>query len=232
MLDRIVTALNGVELQLAPAEHPFHVAHRAEAAENWRREKDRQPALFDGQVMLARNVAIDDGVLRADCRLVPFSTFMYWRTKRPVADAVHVFAMAVPIGSDGGVVVSEMSAGTANAGLVYCASGSFDPDDLVEGRFNPARNMVREVAEETGLDLTSAVGETGWHAVLVDGAVTVFRAFRFAESSEELVRLAAAHIARQREPELADVFAVHRRTEMTTRFANHMPVILNRYLAD
>ena len=46
-----------------------------------------------------------------------------------------------------------MAAHTANPGRVYFAAGSFEPEDFPGGRVDLHRNMVREVLEETGIDI-------------------------------------------------------------------------------
>ena len=50
----------------------------------------------------------------------------------------------------------RMAAHTVNAGRVYFAAGSFEPSDFRDGLVDADGNMVREVREETGLDIAGA----------------------------------------------------------------------------
>ncbi len=224
--DRVV-ALNRVDLVHSAEPHPFHLANRERAAENWRSELGARPMLFDGAVMLADGASVADGVLSATCHLVPYSTFLLWRKLRPVEGTLHVFAMALPVGSDGGVLVARMAGHTANAGLVYCPCGSFDRLDIAGGRFDADANMAREVAEETGLDLGDAEAAPGYGLLETeDGLAVVVRAFRFAEETADLARRAERHIAAQSEPELAGARAVMAGDGIGPDFTPHMAPIL------
>ncbi len=215
-----------VELVHTGRTHPFHAANRQASAENWLNETRALPALFDGPVMLASSVAIEGGVLSAECHIVPYSTFLLWRRSPPAKGALHIFAMALPVGSDGGVLAGRMAGHTANAGVVYCASGSFDRDDIVDGRFDADRNMRREVAEETGLDLREAEAEPGYRILAMDRHVVIVRVHRFARTAAELVGRVERHIAAQAESELSEALAITAADEVTSQFGSHMRPVL------
>ena len=55
---------------------------------------------------------------------------------------------------DNALIAIRMAAHTVNAGRVYFAAGSFEPEDFPDGRVDAHGNMVREVTEETGLDIS------------------------------------------------------------------------------
>ena len=229
--EHFVTTVDRVVLAHSNEEHPFHLAHSRRAAENWSGELRLRPMLFDGPVMLASSASIEGGVLSATCHLVPYSTFLLWRKMRPPEGSQHVFAMALPVGADGAVLAVRMAPHTANAGRVYCASGSFDRDDITGGRFDADANMAREVTEETGLDLGEAEAEPVYHVLAMGGVVVIVRVYRFAASAAELAKRVEAHIASQPEPELAGALAVSGVHEVTPQFAAHMAPILAWHFA-
>lgn len=230
--DRTIIRVDQVRLAYDPGDHPFHVAHAAAARANWADEIARQPKLFDGQVMLARDVDVRAGVLRAECHLVPYSTLLYWRRLRPVAGTAHIFAMALPVASDGAVIAGRMSRWTANSGMVYCASGSFDRDDIAAGVFDVEGNMRREVAEEAGLDLAAAECEPGYGILPIDGAIVIFRRYRFAVRSDALVAAAERHIAGDPASELSEAVAIHAAEEGDSAYARHMaPILASHFMA-
>lgn len=211
----------------SPDPHPFHVENARNARLNWIEEIKRQPFLFDGPVVLARDVVIEDGIFRAACHLVPFSTFLYWRKVRPVANVVHVFAMALLVSGDDAVIAVRMGQRTANAGRIYCASGSFDGEDLAFGRFDAAVNMRREVMEETGLDLREAAAEEGYHVLAVGGMVVILRTYRFADDATTLAGRIDAHVRADPDPEIAGAEIVRGPGDLTDAFHVHMPPILD-----
>lgn len=197
-------SLSGHDIRVAPGPHPLYLERRAEIEDNWRAEIGANPALFNGEMLIHREVRIDaDGRLAATAHLTPFATLMWWRKQpdRPVAE--HVFPVAVPITSDGAILAIEMGGRTANAGRIYCAAGSLDAHDIVDGRVDPDANMQREVLEETGFDLSLATPLGGYLGVRVFKAVTLFRLFRLPFDAEEACARVRHHMETDHEQEIA-----------------------------
>lgn len=156
-------------LALDPAPHPYEERHAAEIEANWRDEQARNPALFDGRTVLFSTVRLEEGHLEGIAHDVRYATLLHWRRERradlaatasgrerPSDLAAHLFAMAVPVTSDGAVLTVRMAHWTANAGLIYFAGGSLEPPDFPDGVADLDLNMRREVAEETAIDLSAA----------------------------------------------------------------------------
>jgi len=195
------------ELVVLAGEHPFHAAEKGAAARNWRDEIAANPALYDGSMVFFSRMALEGGRMRGQGHMVPFSTFMWWR-KKPRQDGVHLFAWAIPVSRDGAVIAIRMGRHTANPGQVYCAAGSLDASDVVDGRCDIAGNMRREVLEETGLDLAAAEPLSGYHALHRHRRITVFRFFRFDLSAEEMLERIAAHMLVDEEKEIDGAVAI------------------------
>lgn len=177
-----------VSLRVLEGEHPFHIAERAAAAENWRREVARNPKLFDGRMVFQKRLRLEDGILHGEAHLIPYSTFLWWRQQPGGAGGLHLFGFPVLVSADGALIAIRMAAGTANAGQVYFAAGSLDEGDIVDGHCDLDANMRREVLEETGLDLDrEAVADPQLYAVHRDRRITLFRLFRFSMTAEEIV---------------------------------------------
>ncbi len=205
--NRIFT-VKSLDLLVSPEPHPFHVAEQAAAAENWRAEISANPALFDGRMVLQHRVDIRDGAVSGVAHVVPFSTFMWWRKTRSPGAAMHLFGLPVILSSDGAVIAIRMGRHTANPGRVYCAAGSLDPGDIVDGRCDIAGNMAREVREETGLDLAEAVASPGFQALHGNDTVTLFRTYRFKETADALIERIGVHIVQDAEPEIDEALAI------------------------
>ncbi|MDX3925242.1 MAG: NUDIX hydrolase [Shinella sp.] len=204
----LILPLETVELAVSSEPHPFHLAARAEAAANWIMETAANPALYDGEMVLQREICFEGGTLRATGHLVPFSTFLWWRKTTPAGAGCHLFGLPLVVSSDGGVILIRMGAHTANAGRVYCAAGSLDRLDVRDGGCDIEGNMRREVREETGLDLGQAAAEPGYHLLRIGSIFTLIRVFRFDLPASELLRRIAVHMEDDPAPEIEEAFAV------------------------
>ena len=203
-----IFAIDGVDIAVLPGPHPFHAEQSQAAADNWEREIAANPALFDGQMVFLRQLQLRDGVLQAAAHMVPFSTFMWWRRQPGGAGGIHLFGWAILISSDNAIIAIRMGAQTANPGQVYCAAGSLDAHDVIDGRCDLEGNMVREVREETGLDLAQARPVSGLHALHRDRRFTVFRFFRFERTAAALLADIAAHMQVDEEKEIDGAVAI------------------------
>jgi len=89
-----------------------------------------------------------------DRAIIPYSTFLGGAAslRRRTASISSASGDRV---ADGAIIAVRMSEHTANPGQVYCAAGSLDEGDVVEGRCDLLGNMLREVREETGLELSA-----------------------------------------------------------------------------
>lgn len=203
--DGKVVPVGDADITLDDAEHPLCLAHAPDIAANWTLESAANPALFNGRMLLHRDLRLEgNGRLSGRAHLVPYAALLWWRKQAPrPALGEHLFPVAVPVTADGAVLAIEMASHTANAGRVYCAAGSLDASDLDGGKVDLAGNMAREVREETGLDLSTAVDTSGWHALRINRAVTLFRVFRLAFDADEAVQHVLGHMAEDHEKEIA-----------------------------
>jgi len=114
----------------------------------------------------------------------------------------------VAISSDGALIAIRMAPHTANPGQVYCAAGSMDESDIVDGHCDVEGNMRREVLEETGLDLNDAVAESGYYGTHVSRSVTLFRIFHFPWTADDMLRKIEAHMLISEEDEVDGAVAI------------------------
>ncbi len=219
--DRIF-AIRDYELRLLPGAHPIEHGNEHAIAANWDREVAAKPALFDGEVALLASLVLDGDVLRGRCHMVRYSTFLYWRSLRPVPIAEHSFANAAIVSGDDALVAIRMAGSTINAGLVYFASGSFEPDDFADGLADIDANMRREVLEETGLDLTEFEPETGLHALSKVVGTVVFRRYL---STLPVVEIASRISAHGGDGEITGPVVLRRGAALPGPMAAHMEPI-------
>lgn len=216
-----------VEIELQAEPHPFECTYRDAITANWQREVGRNSKLFNGRVMLLGALRHEDGGLRGHCHEVDYATFMYWRTLRPHPAAEHIFAHAVLVAEDETVVAIRMRQGTVNAGLVYCAAGSFEPGDIRNGYIDVAGNMAREVAEETGLDIAGLAGEPACHAYGAPTGTVIFRRYALRGTGAEIARVVSGNVARQTDPEIEGPVVLTRENRHEFDYPPHMPALLD-----
>lgn len=215
-----------LELNVCADPHPLIASHGGEIRDNWAAEVAANPALYDGTMILQRRIVLSPGSVVATGHVVPFSTLLYWRKAKPPGGAAHLFSIPVLLSSDNAVIAIQMGAHTANPGKVYCAAGSLEAEDIVDGRCDADINMAREVMEETGLSLSDAAAVGGFHALHADDYVTLFRVYRFAETAETLLARIAAHTATEAEPEIAGAVAIRDADPGRHHYAHFMPPML------
>lgn len=218
--------VSDIEIEVAAEPHPFHLAEAEKARESWQKEIAVNPHLFDGRMVLQRSVLVADGRIRARAHIVPYSTFLWWRKTR-APGASHIFGMPMLVSSDDALIAIRMGAHTANPGRVYSPGGSLEPEDIVDGRCDVARNIAREVKEETGISLSEATAEPGWHAIHMDGTLTVFRVFRLAATAEDIVARVAEHVACDPHPEIDEAVAIREPEPTAHNYPEFIPPILD-----
>jgi 8-oxo-dGTP pyrophosphatase MutT (NUDIX family) len=221
-----IMPIEDLEILVEPHEHPFEATNRQAIARHWRDETRANPDLYDGHMMLGRAAALSGRRLQVAVRRVDFSTFLYWRRHQPVEGVCHVFGCPVIVSRDGAVLAIRMAGHTANAGRIYCPSGSLDEGDVVQGRCDMKRNMRREVLEETGLDLDDADAEPALHLLVLATTLIVIRRYRFDQPISRLVEAVERHAARATEPEIDGCVAIRSVDDITRDFHFHMPAIL------
>jgi len=218
----VVLPVERVDVRLDTGMHPFERDHAQAIDENWQREIARNPALFDGTVVLLSSLAYREGELSGTCHPVRFATFMHWRRMRSDTSAEHLYAHAMPVSSDGALIAIRMAGHTVNAGRVYFAAGSLEPEDTRGDRVDLVSNMAREVREETGLDLGAARTEEGYHGWSSDSGTVLVRRYFLDLPAEEIVARIRAHIASETDPEIDEAIVIRGPADLPGGLMAHM----------
>jgi 8-oxo-dGTP pyrophosphatase MutT (NUDIX family) len=200
--------VRSVTLRVNKGAHPWYLANTGPIAANWQAEVAANPKLYDGQMVFQHRLSFSAGHIAGEAHMVPFSTFLHWRRNDRESGGFHLFAMPLMLSTDGALIAIRMAEGTANPGRVYCAAGSMDAHDVVDGACDLDSNMRREVREETGLDLDDAEADPVYYATHGLNTVTIFRIFRFPLTEEELLARIAAHVAADPDPEISAAVAI------------------------
>jgi hypothetical protein len=218
-VDPEIVALDRAEIAVESWSWKFAFDRRDEIDRHFvARQRDRG-SMWNGRVLLLHRYAIVDRVLRGACFETDFASFLAWRdwdfADRNVA---NVFAAAALQGADGGYLVGEMASNTANAGLLYFPCGTPDPSDVdAGGMLDLAGSVGRELLEETGVAISTLGSEPGWCLLRDRGFLALIKRVTARESAEELRNRILRNIAKQSQPEFADVHVVRGRMDLNAR---------------
>ncbi|MDF1609364.1 NUDIX hydrolase [Hoeflea sp. YIM 152468] len=203
-----VFSLEAVRLRVDEGEHPWQTAEREAIAAHWAREQIERPWLFNGTVMMHRDLRLVDGTIAGTSHRAPYAALLHWVKTQPEADVWHLFGSAVMLSSDNAMLLIRMAAKTANAGRVYAPAGSLDESDIRDGQVNVEGSILREAMEETGCDLTLAAAEKRLWCWRRGRRVAIFRRFRLGQPAALLVERIREHIRTDAEQEIEDVVVV------------------------
>jgi 8-oxo-dGTP pyrophosphatase MutT (NUDIX family) len=166
----------------------------------------RNPALWNGRVLLLGDFAIHEGVFRGACFEVDYASFLSWQDwDFPDKGAHDCFAMGTILSSDGAFLLGVMGSHTFNAGQIYFPCGTPDLNDVAVDRVDFEGSIARELKEETGLDVAEFTAEPGWYTVLGGALVGHMKLLRARETAAALRARILDHLAREDVPELADI---------------------------
>jgi hypothetical protein len=225
--DLAIVPVERLEITYAPQRWPFADEHRHEIDAHFAALQSENPALWNGRVLILRNFAIADGVFRGTCSDVDYASFRSWhRWDFPDSSVWDCFAMGAIQSSDGAFLLGVMAPHTFNAGQIYFPCGTPDPNDVAMDRVDLEGSARREVAEETGLDVTEFAAEPGWHTVLDGSLIAHMKLLRARQSAAELRACILDYLAGERKPELTDIRIVRGPSDLDPM----MPSFVTAYL--
>jgi len=222
----VILPVDDIDVVLDPSQHPFERGNAEAIATNWQREIVAKPALFDGTVVLLSELGYTGGRLFGRCHAVRYSTFMYWRRDR-VGTAAHAFAHPMLVTKDNALIAIRMAGHTVNAGRVYFAAGSFEPEDFPGGRVDPHGNMVREVLEETGLDISGARRGGRHYALATERGTVIFRRYFLDADAGDIAASIRDFVASEAEPEIDGPVVIRDARDLPEGLMPHMAPLID-----
>ncbi len=201
--------VNRIELRLVDEAWPFAEAKRAEIAGHWQALTARNPALFNGNILLMVRGGLSGDLFTADLIEVDYASFITWRDWGWCDETVHdCYGSAIIVSSDGALVMGRMGHHTVNAGKIYPPGGSLTREDQVPGgAVDLTVSIARELEEETGLKASDAEVD-GFYMAAFDQRIAIGQVLRFAEDAEALAARTRAHIASEELPELSEAVII------------------------
>lgn len=222
-------AVERLDLTFAPKPWAYADAKRPEIGAYFAELQRERPAIWNGRVLLLHHQVVSGGVFRGQYLETDYASFIAWRQwDSPPAGVHDCFGAAAVVAADGGVLLGVMGAHTANAGAIYFPAGTPDPSDVVDGKVDLAASVARELKEETGCDIGEFSAEPGWTTVVDGGLIVQIKVLRSTENAEGLRARMLAHLAQDKEPELADIRIVRGPRDFTAAMPRFVTAFLER----
>lgn len=228
MTSPVIHRVTTLDLAVRPIVWPFAEERRAEIAAHFAEKQRERPKLWNGRVLLGRKAVFADGHLTATYFETDFASFLAWRDwGLPDAAVFNGFGMGALRTSDGAFVMGEMAQHTANASRIYFPSGTPDLEDVRDGALDMPGSVVREVAEETGLNAEDYTAEADWHCVVSGRVIAMIQILNLDMPGEEARARIEANLARETEPELSAIHLVRGMSDLTPT----MPRFVTAFIA-
>ena len=209
-----------LECRHLPQSWAFDIERGGEIDAHWARQTRDNPKLYDGLVLLSRNVNVSanaqgETILSMDFFETRFSRFLAWRDFGfPDASVYNCFAMPALRSSDGAFLLGEMAPFHSSAGQLYFPAGTPDMNDVVDGRVDLEGSIIRELAEEAGLSARREELGAGWTVVFDLQRIACMKIIDWPEPAETILSRVRNFIASEDNPELANAHMISRRAQL------------------
>lgn len=203
-----ILKIDALDLGFSPRPWAFAEAEAARIADYWQARVARQPRLYNGRVLLLGRHAVETGpqatTLSGEYFETDYASFLAWRDFGfPDAEVANAFSMAALVGADGGFLLGEMAAHTANAGAIYFPAGTPDPKDVFDGKVDLAASAMRELHEETGIAAGEVAFDPGWTVVYTPPRIACMKIARLPQPAEAVKARVEAFLAADAHAELS-----------------------------
>jgi 8-oxo-dGTP pyrophosphatase MutT (NUDIX family) len=223
-----IVRVDAIDFCFRPMTWDFATDRAADIDANWHKRRAANPQLYNGKVLLMRDIALSEATLFGTCFAVDYKAFLAWHDMGHPTDAKNLFAMAALRSADGAYMLGEMAPWTANAGQIYFPCGTPDLNDITADTLDLEGSALRELAEETGLGPSEATPVSGWTIVFDGALVACVKAMRTQLSAAELIIRAKTFFAREKNPELTQLMSIFDAADMCAQ----MPNFIRAYLRD
>ncbi|HEY5609188.1 MAG TPA: NUDIX hydrolase [Alphaproteobacteria bacterium] len=206
MTQMSIVPIERLELTLTPQPWPFAEQRRKQIDGFFDRLRKSKPALWNGRVLMLGPHRIHERRFSGTFFETDYASMLAWKHWGfPDPGVTNCFAQGAVRSADGAFLLGVMAAHTANSGQIYFPSGTPDPDDVVGDVVDLEGSVWRELTEETGLAAAELVADPIWHAVMAGPQIVLMRILRSRENADDLRARILAYLARERQPELADI---------------------------
>jgi hypothetical protein len=228
-----VVHVDACRLAVAAARWGYAEAYAAEITAHWRQSVARSPRYFNGVIQILTEHCITGGVFTGTFATTDFAGFLYWRGQGyPGAVGRNCFGCAILRSAAGHLLLGVQAAGNLNTGRAYCPGGFIDPADVAaDGTIDIDRSVAREFAEETGLAVSDLKRSPGYVLTGSRSSIAIGIVYRSALNADRLRDAILCHLARQAEPELADILIVRQPSDLDgVKTSAYVPALVRALL--
>jgi 8-oxo-dGTP pyrophosphatase MutT (NUDIX family) len=216
-----------LELSLSGARWAFAESRRAEIDARFAELQAKNPALWNGRVLMLNAHEVAGRVFRGSYLAVDYASFLVWqRWGCPGAGAKDCFAQGALRSADGAWLLGVMAPHTAHAGEIYFPSGTPDLDDVAGSTVDLDGSVRREVREETGLTEIDYTPAPGWRTVIGGPLIAHMRVLELREDAETARARIRRFLASEQRPELSDIYVARGPADLDPR----MPPFVSAFL--
>ena len=224
-----IVPLERAEIKVEPWEWEFALKRREDIKRHFAARRQRQPALWNGRVLLLKNYRIDNCILSGSSFETDFASFMAWRDWNfPDRSIFNVFSMAAVRAADGGYLIGEMAEHAASAGQLYFPCGTPDPEDVGAGMLDLDGSAGRELFEETGIEIGTLAARPGWTLVRERNFIALIKEVIASEDAQALRARVTRYLASIAQPEFSDIRIVRGRGDLTAQIPAFVVAFLER----
>ena len=225
----VIHRVTTLDLKVEQRAWPFEYERRAEIDAHFAEVRREKPHIWNGRVLLGRNVHFSGDRLTSSYFETDFASFLAWRDWGfPDREVFNGFGMGALRSADGAFVLGEMASHTSTAGRIYFPSGTPDPNDVAGGALDIAGSVKRELEEETGLTAEDCRPAPHWDCVVVGASVAIIRILDVDMPGEALKARIEANLARQEHPELSRIHLVRTRADFRASMPRFVTAFLER----
>jgi 8-oxo-dGTP pyrophosphatase MutT (NUDIX family) len=222
-----ILAIDRLDLTFTPKPWTWAMEHRPRIDAHFAARQRATPALWNGRVLMLYSYTVTDGVFAGAYLETDYASFAAWCDwGRPPAGVYDCFGTAAVRSADGAYLLGVMGERTLNAGGIYFPCGTPDPGDIVDGHVDFDLSIRRELEEETGLDAAAFVAEPGWTSVVDGTLIAQIKLLQSRERADTLRARMMEHLARDDEPELADIRIVREPADFDPAMRRFVTVFL------
>jgi len=195
------------QLNVVPWDWRFAIENASQIEAHWQKRCAVLPSLFNGTTYLLREHTVASDRLTGTLFQTDFKTLLYWRANPTTAhDGVReAFGTSLIRSAEGHVLLGQQGPGQVTSGLIYQPGGIFDSDDVAENSIDIEASVERELLEETGLGAGDFARVPGFLVARAGIKVAVGIEWRSTLRADDLRGRILDFLARQAEPELADI---------------------------
>lgn len=214
-----IKRLNELDCRVEPYDWRYAAEKSEEIDAHWRKLCASTPSLYNGRVLLMHHWCFDGvaeaSVLRSRHFETDFKSFIGWRDLGFRDSRVrNCFSMAALRSSDSAWMLGVMAPQTSNAGMIYFPAGTPDPGDVIDGTLDLAGSALRELSEETGLEVGDVEVARDWSVVDAGPRLGLMKIMQARDDAKTLLARIERNLSLQDQPELAGMHVVRTRRDI------------------